>query len=125
MLGGLADFFAIDATILRIIYVIFGFASPFTSLIVYGMASIIIPEDDGVIYQDDYGYSSPSNDNSAIFIGVGLILLGIVLLARIYLPSFHVIFPNFRHIIRSIVDLWPILLILLGLFIIFNQRKNQ
>lgn len=124
ILGGLGEFFGIDATILRIIYVIFGFANPFASLIVYGIASIIVPEDDEVIYQDDYDYSDSSKDNSALFIGVGLIVLGIVLLARIYLPSFHIIFPNFRYIISKITDLWPVLLIVLGVFIILKQRKN-
>ncbi|MDR7870754.1 MAG: PspC domain-containing protein [Tissierellaceae bacterium] len=125
VLGGLGQYFGIDATIFRIIYVIFGFANPFFSLIVYGISSVIIPEDDGVIYQDtDYDYYDKSKDNSATFIGIGLILLGLVLLARIYLPSFHIIFPNFRYIIRRITDLWPILLIILGVFIIFRQRKN-
>ena len=124
ILGGLGEYFNIDATILRIIYVIFGFANPFLSLIIYGISSIIIPENDGVIYQDDYNYNDKSRDNSAVFIGVGLILLGIVLLARIYLPSFHVIFPNFRYIIRRITDLWPVLLIVLGVFIVFKQRRN-
>ncbi len=125
ILGGLGEYFSIDATIFRIAYVIFGFASPFTSLIVYGVASIIVPEDDGVIYQDDYDYNQSSKDNSAVFIGIGLILLGIMLLARIYLPSFHVIFPSFRQIISRITDLWPILLIVLGLYLIFKQRKNN
>ena len=68
ILGGLGEYFNIDATILRIIYVIFGFANPFLSLIIYGISSIIIPENDGVIYQDDYNYNDKSRDNSAVFI---------------------------------------------------------
>ena len=122
--AGLGNFFGVDATILRIIYVIIAFANPFYALIVYGIATIIIPEDDGVIYQD-YDSSHQSKDNSAMFIGVGLIVLGAVLLARIYLPPFSIIFPNFRHFIRSLTDLWPVLLILLGIFVIFNQKKNN
>lgn len=122
--AGLGDYFGVDATILRIIYVIIAFANPFYALIVYGIAAIIIPEDDGVLYQD-YDGNHQSKDNSVIFIGVGLIVLGAVLLARIYLPSFSIIFPNFRHFIRSITDFWPVLLILLGIFVIFNQKKNN
>lgn len=122
--AGLGEFFGIDATILRIIYVIIAFTNPFYALIVYGIATIIIPEDDGAVYQD-YDYSSPSNDNSAMFIGLGLIALGAVLLARIFLPSFNIIFPNFRHFIRSIRAYWPVLLILLGFFVIFNQKRNN
>lgn len=125
VLGGLGEYFSIDATIIRIIYVVFGFANPFYSFIIYGIASIIIPENNGVIYQDNnYNYNDISRDNSAIFIGVGLILLGIVLLAKIYLPPFNILFPNFRDIIRRITDLWPVLLIVLGVYVIFKQNKN-
>lgn len=123
VLGGLGEYFGIDATILRIIYVIIGFSNPFYALIIYGIAATIIPEDDGVIY-DDHDYNYSSRDNSAIFIGVGLIILGGLLLARMYLPPFHIMFPNFRHLIRSIKDFWPVSLILLGIFVIFNQKKN-
>ncbi len=121
--AGLGDFFGIDSTILRIIYIIVAFSNPFYALIVYGIASIIIPEDDGAIYGDS-GYNNQSRDNSAMFVGVGLIVLGAVLIARMYLPSFHIMFPNFRQFIRSIRDFWPVLLILLGIFVIFNQKKN-
>lgn len=121
--AGLGEFFAIDATILRIVYVIFSFSNPFYSLIIYGLASVIIPEDDGVIYQD-HSYDSRTNDNSRIFIGIGLILLGALLLARMYIPNFNLIFPSFRYIIRRIVDFWPVLLIVLGFYVIFNQKKN-
>lgn len=124
VLAGLGNFFGIDSTILRIIYIFVGFSNPFYALIVYGIASAIIPEDDGVFYEDS-NYNHQSRDNSAMFIGVGLIVLGAVLLARMYLPPFHIMFPNFRQIIRSIRDLWPILLILLGVFVIFNQKKNN
>ncbi|NLY46638.1 MAG: PspC domain-containing protein [Tissierella sp.] len=122
--AGLGEYFGIDSTILRIIYVIVAFTNPFYALIVYGIAAIIIPEDDGVIYEGS-NYNHQSKDNSAMFIGVGLIVLGAVLLARMYLPPFHIIFPNFRNLIRSIRDLWPVLLILLGVFVIFNQKKNH
>lgn len=121
--AGLGEYFGIDATLFRIIYVIIAFNNPFLALIVYGIATAIIPEDDGVIYQD-YDYSSNTKDNSGMFIGVGLIVLGAVLLARMYLPAFHEIFPNFRNFIRGLRDLWPVLLIVLGVYVIFNQKKN-
>lgn len=121
--AGLGEFFGIDPTILRIVYVIIAFTNPFNALVVYGLASIIIPENDGVYYQDsDYNYQG--KDNSALFIGLGLIALGAVLLARMYLPPFNIIFPNFRYLIRKIRDFWPVLLIVLGFFLIFKQKKT-
>jgi len=120
--GGLGEYFNIDATLFRIAYVFFGFANPFLSLLVYGIASAIIPEGDDVIYHDyDYGNT---NDNSKTFIGVGLIILGAVLLMKNLLPPFHIMFPNFRQIIRQVWDFWPVLLILLGVYVLFNQRKD-
>lgn len=122
--GGLGEYFGIDAVILRIVYIIIAFNNIFLALVAYGIAAAIIPADD-VIYQDsDNSYYSTAKDNSAIFVGVGLIALGLVFLVRIFMPSLHILFPNFRHIIRTIRDLWPVLLILLGVFIIVNQKKN-
>ncbi len=122
ILGGLGEYFGIDATILRLIFVFITFANIFTGLIIYGLASIIIPEDDNVFHQDS-NYDN-IRDNSPLFIGGGLILLGIILLARMYIPSLNIIFPNFRVIMRQIRDLWPVLLIVIGALMIIRQKKD-
>ena len=122
ILGGLGEYFGIDATILRLIFVFITFANIFTGLIIYGLASFIIPEDDNVFHQDS-SYDN-TRDNSVVFIGGGLILLGIVLLARMYLPALNIIFPNYRIIMRQIRNLWPALLIIAGVLIIIRQKKD-
>lgn len=44
VLGGLADMLGIDPTIVRIVYVIFGFVSGGAALVLYIIAAIVIPE---------------------------------------------------------------------------------
>jgi phage shock protein C len=45
VLGGLAEYFNIDATILRLIFIVLLFLSFFTLLLIYLAAAIIIPEE--------------------------------------------------------------------------------
>lgn len=48
--GGLGDFFGIDATVIRILYVIISLVtSAVLGLILYFILAVIIPEDDGIV----------------------------------------------------------------------------
>ena len=49
--GGLGDFFGIDATVIRILYVLVSLflGAGFLGLILYFILSVIIPEDDGIV----------------------------------------------------------------------------
>lgn len=118
--AGIAEYFNIDPTIIRIIWLVLAFASFGTFGVAYIICGIVIPEDDGIIYQDDENYNEQVDhkDNSHLFIGVGLILLGLFLLAKI-------IFPFTSLLLRRVLRFWPILLVLLGLYIIFSQRKEK
>ena len=48
--GGLGDFFGIDATVIRILYVVISLitSAGLLGLILYFILAVIIPEDDGV-----------------------------------------------------------------------------
>lgn len=113
--GGLGEYFNVDPTIIRILWFILTFPLG-TLFLAYIACSIIIPMDDGVIYQDET--QSKFNDNTPLFIGGGFILLGISLLSKIFFPLL-----NLR--IRSLFKFWPILLIVLGIYIITNQNKKN
>lgn len=114
--GGLGEYFNIDPIIIRIIWVISLFPMFFTSAIIYVVCGIIIPDDDGVIYQDNEEdtkeNSSFSNRNSSLFIGGLLVIIGLYFFAIEFFPE-----------IMNIFKLWPILLIIAGLYIIFNKRN--
>ena len=49
--GGLGDFFGIDATVIRILYVLVSLflGAGFLGLILYVLLAVIIPEDDGIV----------------------------------------------------------------------------
>ena len=49
--GGLGDFFGIDATVIRILYVLVSLflGAGFLGLILYFILAVIIPEDDGIV----------------------------------------------------------------------------
>lgn len=110
--GGLAEYFNIDATLIRIVWFILGLVSFGTAGIAYLISGVIIPEDDGYIYQD--GDNPTPNKNNTLIVGIGLILLGSYLMIKIINPR-----------LLSFSRYWPVLLIILGLYIIFNHNKDK
>lgn len=114
--GGLGEYFNIDPTIVRMGFVLLGFLNFGIFLLVYIACIVIIPEDDGFIYNDET--EQKSKENTPLFIGGGLILLGAYLLAKVLFPWFNIrIMRLFRY--------WPALLILLGIYILFNQNNKK
>ncbi len=122
--GGLGEFFNLDPNILRIVGLLLFFGNPFSFLFFYFLAAIIIPVDQGIIYQEDSSYKS--NDNTRIFIGLSLILVGAYLLIEKLFPAFSFNFlASIRSILARITRFWPILLIILGLYILVNNDKEK
>ncbi len=116
--GGVGEYFNIDPTIVRIVWVLLGLPSFGTAFVVYLICSFIIPEDDGFIYSDDYNDRNEKlRNNAPLFIGLGLIVWGGFLLARI-------IFPWFTLKLVNLWRFWPVLLILLGIYVLINQRDK-
>lgn len=122
--GGIGEFFGVDPTLIRVAFVLLGISTSTTSFIViYLVSTIIIPEDDGIIYQDDV---SNTKDNSILFMGVGLIVLGTILLARGYIPIINLkIIPSINIALKRIFKLWPALLIILGIYILIDFKKDN
>ena len=129
--GGVAEYFNIDPTIVRIVWVLFTLTYGL-GLIAYIVAAIIIPEKgvDNYAQGQNYAYTNTdankstenqngsinkvNNKNSNLFIGGVLVVAGLLLTARQYL----------RWIDFKLV--WPVILILIGGFIIFRSwRKSQ
>lgn len=116
--GGVGEYFNIDPTIVRIVWVLLGLPSFGTAFVVYLICSFIIPEDDGYIYSDDYYERNEKlRNNTPLFLGLGLIIWGAFLLTKI-------IFPWFTLKLVNIWRFWPALLILLGIYILVNQRDR-
>ena len=110
--GGIAEYFNIDPTIIRILWFILTLPSFGTMVIAYVICAIIIPEDDGYIYQDEQ--SNNRYRNTPLVMGIGLIILGLYLLAKILYPQ-----------LIDFSKYWPVLLIILGIYILANYNKSK
>lgn len=116
--GGVGEYFNIDPTVVRISWIFLGLLSFGTAFVVYLICSFVIPEDDGIIYSDDYNERNEKlRNNTPLFLGIGLIIWGAFLMTKI-------LFPWFALRLSSLYRFWPVLLILLGIYILINQRNK-
>lgn len=117
--GGIGELFNIDPTIIRIIWALFFIRSFSFAFLAYIVCTLIIPMDDGVIYSDvDSNHNDTIRKKTPILVGFALIIWGLFLLSQI-------LFPWFTFQIINVVKYWPVLLIILGFYIIYSQRNSQ
>lgn len=118
--GGIADYFDMDPSIVRLICVATAFAGG-SGVILYIIAAIILPRDVEIkgVYQESYkdtetenSDAKNNNKNSRKALGIILIGVGIILFLRRFLYIF-----NFQYI-------WPFVLIALGVFLILREKRN-
>jgi len=133
-LGGFAEYFQIDPVWIRLGFLLFAFTIDFGSaLLVYLIAMFVMPNAD-FTYSTDKDVSNHrrhdfgelfSNRQFITLLGLGLILTGIVFLIE---QLYHVqVWHAFRFYYYKIKEyVWPVLLILLGIFILYrgvNRKK--
>lgn len=124
VLGGFSEFLNIDPIILRLIYALLVFRSPLNFSLIYIIASIIIPKYDDLIYEENN--PKTPKDNTSLIMGIGLIIIGVFLLLRMFFPIWDInIIPSINYILGRIFKFWPVLLIVLGVYIIFNQKRDK
>ncbi len=130
--GGLAEYFNLDVTVVRLIclatILFWG-----TGFWLYIIAAIIIPKGEntgGTVVTDEDGNEIHVQDkaepdvrnNSMIFVGLVLVLVGgLVLIDRFY---------PFRQLVKTVFKtlgayVWPLILILVGLIIILNSLRRR
>ncbi len=137
MLGGvsqgLADYFNIDVTLIRVLFVLL-FFTPFPSIITYFILWLVLPEKynfgmaNGGTYQDFNANDINSNQNlnstnmskqsqnNNLVGGAVLIILGIIFSFKTF---FHI---NLWHYIGQ---MWPLILVGLGVWLIVRDRKDD
>ena len=115
--GGIGEYFDIDATIIRLIWVLISLPALITSVIVYIACNMIIPED---VYKSNSDFTDKRNHsgNRAVLFGCILIILGASLLLK-------KIFPWFNYSWYYIKKFWPLLLVLLGIYIIYKEKHTN
>lgn len=120
--AGLADYFGIDRALVRVLFVIGVFLPHFPAIIIYIILWIALPErrfgpstaqstafSNPYFAMNPYNPNKPASPDRSVLGGAILILLGILFLIDRYFDI------NFR-------DLWPFLLIAIGLWLIFKDR---
>lgn len=63
-LGGIAEYFGIDATIVRLIFVLITFGSFGAAVVLYIIMALLIPSADGTSGSDHYGHNNPYYSSS-------------------------------------------------------------
>lgn len=115
--AGIAQYFAIDVTIVRVLAVISIFVTSGFALLIYLVMVFLLPvkrlEKDGVEVLEPRQSGGGMARNS---VGLVLVIIGLWFLGRAFLPDW------FR------VDwqvLWPVLLIIIGVLIIVRGGKRR
>lgn len=122
--GGLAEYFGMSSTLVRILFVLFGFFGG-TGIIAYITAMILVPVNPNHLRATEYSELEASiiqnkrNINYSFFWGIVLIFFGVIL----FLDELH--FLEFRRFWRYFD--WdfavPLVLIAIGLFLIFSRTR--
>jgi phage shock protein C len=107
--GGLGEYLNVDPTIMRLVAVLLVFANGI-GLLAYIIAWIIIPRNPGIEAEVVVTEKSELN---RLLPGLALIFLGVVFLLNNLIPWFR-----FRY-------LWPLILIVLGIFILIKTKKKE
>jgi len=118
--GGIAEYFEINATIIRLVWILLTLAAG-TFFIIYIAALVIIP------YRKDEQVSEETagekNRGLALVTGAGFIIYGVLKLAERVLDRYGYRFRPFSLIPPAYF--WPAAIILAGVFIIFMSGRNK
>jgi phage shock protein C len=116
--GGLAEYFEIDSTLVRIAFVLLVFAGGI-GILAYGLAWIFLPEEpvgESVRAESHFDRAADAvgddRRSGAVVLGLVFVAVGILFLLDIALPDFL----TWRYV-------WPIALIAVGLAIVFRTRR--
>lgn len=123
--AGLAEYFDMDVTILRIIFVILALATGGGMVLLYIILAIILPvseiKSDNSVGEKVHKLGEELQDSKVVsktrnIIGAGLILVGVWLLVE-------QLFPEWLDIRWDFV--WPVILIVIGLFIVIRRSDGN
>lgn len=124
--AGLAEYLAMDVTVIRIIFVVLALASGGFGVIVYLILAVVLPVKDAPpatgsnIQQNINRLSDDLNNTGGVerlrtYAGIGLIVFGAWLLLG-------QLFPGWLRVQWSLI--WPAALVVLGFYLLTRSRKE-
>lgn len=125
--AGFADYFSMDVTLMRVIFIILAFATGGAAVIGYIIMAIVMPIPDKKdtknvdIGQRIEGIVQEVKDNGraeriANYFGAGLVIIGVWLLMAQLLPKWFALRWDL---------VWPILIVLFGIWMITRSKNNE
>ncbi len=120
--AGIADYFEMDVTLLRVIFVVLTILSGGGLLVLYLALALIMPVSDSPVSHKNVSsddrplseeVSSQHQSNVRNYVGIGLVVFGLWLLMGQFFPGFFLLRWEF---------VWPVILILSGLVIATRRR---
>ncbi len=124
--AGFADYFEMDVTMMRLLFVLFTLVSGGTIIVAYIVLALVMPTPDGIktaaadvgerlnSFVDEIKTSGRTERASNLF-GVGLILFGLWVLVGQFFPDWM----KFQWRL-----LWPSLIVLFGVWMIMRSKKS-
>ena len=120
--GGMADYFKIDATVVRILWLIFSLINGI-GILAYFVCMLLIPDNP---HEKDSDAKDPQRgENILLIIGIFLIAIGVGFLFR---ETFDMAWPYqwpFFFPLHLWHFAWPVLLILFGGFILYRAIRDR
>lgn len=120
--GGIAKYLEVDATFVRVIFILLCFMGG-GGILIYIILAVLIPLDTTHHIKHEAAKESVDMTKEKdvhgwhVFFGLVLVFIGIVSLS-------HVIFPDFM-VLPSPQIFWPLIIIFLGLFILFKRNQGS
>lgn len=116
--GGIAEYFNIDVTLVRLLWAAISIPSFGAGIIIYIIAAIIIPE--RPFGEQEYVYVNPSGPVDS---GKFMSILGVILVIVGVVALMGGMFPAMREVLRH--GFWPTIIIVVGVALIYSAWKNQ
>lgn len=123
---GMGNYFNIDPTLVRVLWVILGFSTFSIAFIVYLILWVTLPESDGISYTNSYGqdptainssnYMKKQQNSSNLVVGLILIGLGVIF-------SFKSFFDI--NIFGYIKKMWPLVLVVFGVWFLVKDNLTD
>jgi len=113
--AGLADYFNIDVSLIRLAMVLLALADGL-GILFYILAWIVAPEEDGEEKKEEGRVEEQSSLNVQVVGGIFLVLLGLYFLVK-----------NYFGLFLPFEKVWPVFLIILGVWVIvkgFNKKEG-